>query len=111
MRLTIFCTKSRSASSSMSLQRVAAQHAGALADEVLELGAAQLMVEAGLHHADELADATSGARRSRSWVMMTPVNPATRVPSRSKKAPTSGPAGLASISATEPGSRMVRRLG
>ena len=35
---------------------VAAQHAGALTDEVLELGAAELMVETGLHHADELAD-------------------------------------------------------
>ena len=39
------------------VERVAAQHAGALADEVLELRAAQLVVEAGLHHADELADA------------------------------------------------------
>ena len=35
---------------------IAAQHAGALADEVLEFGAAELMVEAGLHHADELPD-------------------------------------------------------
>jgi hypothetical protein len=38
------------------VQGVAAQHAGALTDEVLELGAAKLMVEACLHHADELAD-------------------------------------------------------
>ena len=38
------------------VQGVAAQHAGALTDEVLELGAAELMVEPGLHHADELAD-------------------------------------------------------
>ena len=38
-------------------ERVAAQHAGALADEVLELRAAELVVETGLHHADELADA------------------------------------------------------
>src|SRR5439155_21193259 len=38
------------------VQGVAAQHAGALTDEVLELGAAKLMVEAGLDHADELAD-------------------------------------------------------
>ncbi len=38
------------------VEGVAAQHAGALADEILELRAAQLMVEAGLHHADELAD-------------------------------------------------------
>ena len=38
-------------------ERVAAQHAGALADQVLELGPAELMVESGLHHADELADA------------------------------------------------------
>ena len=56
MRPTIFCSKSRSASSSMSLQGVAAKHAGALTDEVLELGAAELMVEPGLHHADELGD-------------------------------------------------------
>ena len=45
-------------------------------------------------------------RRNRSWVITTPVKPATRVPSRSKNAPTSGPCGLASISATEPGSRI-----
>ena len=38
------------------VQGVAAQHAGALTDEVLELGTAKLMVEAGLHHADELTD-------------------------------------------------------
>ncbi len=37
------------------VQGIAAQHAGALTDEVLELGATELMVEAGLHHADELA--------------------------------------------------------
>ena len=37
--------------------RVAVQHPGALADEVLELRAAELVVEPGLHHADELADA------------------------------------------------------
>jgi hypothetical protein len=38
------------------VKRVAAQHARALTDQVLELGAAELMVEACLHHADELAD-------------------------------------------------------
>ncbi len=38
-------------------ERAAAQHAGALADEVLELRPAELMVETGLHHADELTDA------------------------------------------------------
>ena len=38
-------------------ERAAPQHAGALADEILELRPAQLVVEAGLHHADELADA------------------------------------------------------
>ncbi len=38
-------------------ERAAAQHAGALADEVLELRPAELVVETGLHHADELADA------------------------------------------------------
>ena len=38
------------------VQGAAAQHAGALTDEVLELGAPKLMIEAGLHHADELAD-------------------------------------------------------
>ena len=35
---------------------VAAQHARALTDEVLELGTTELMIEARLHHADELAD-------------------------------------------------------
>jgi hypothetical protein len=39
------------------------------------------------------------------------VNPATRVPSRSKKAPISGTCGLAWTSATEPGSRTVRGIG
>ncbi len=34
------------------------------------------------------------------------MNPATKVPSRSKNAPIFAPAGLAMISATEPGSRM-----
>ena len=53
----IFCMKSRSAEFVDVAERAAAQHAGALADEVLELRAAQLMVESGLHHADELADA------------------------------------------------------
>ena len=38
-------------------ERTAAQHAGALADEVLELRPTELMVETGLHHADELTDA------------------------------------------------------
>ena len=40
--------------------------------------------------------------------MMTPVNPATSVPSRSKNAPICGPGGLALTSATEPGSRKSR---
>ena len=39
--------------------------------------------------------------------MTTPVNPATRVPSRSKKAPTSGPGGLPAISATD---RILHRV-
>ena len=47
-------------------------------------------------------------RRKRSWVRMMAVKPATRVPSRSKNAPISGPGGLAMISATEPGSRRSR---
>ena len=38
-------------------ERAAPQHAGALADEILELRTAELMVETGLHHADELTDA------------------------------------------------------
>ncbi len=38
-------------------QRVAAQHAGALADQVFEFGPTELVVESGLHHADELTDA------------------------------------------------------
>ena len=42
--------------------------------------------------------------------MITPVNPATSVPSRSKNAPTSGPDGLATISATDPGSLIVLRV-
>ena len=56
MRPTIFCYKEPLGQFVDVVQGVAAQHAGALADEVLELGAAELMVEAGLHHADELAD-------------------------------------------------------
>ena len=47
-----------------SLERVAVQHAGALADEVLELRAAELVIEPGLHHADELADAHLAAAQA-----------------------------------------------
>ena len=43
---------------------VAVQHPGALANEVLELRASQLVVEPGLHHADELADAHLAAPKS-----------------------------------------------
>ena len=49
--------------------------------------------------------APTSRRRSRSLVTAATVNPATSVPSRSKNAPIRGPAGLASISATDPGSR------
>ena len=37
--------------------RVSVQHACTLADEILELRSAQLVVDTGLHHPDELADA------------------------------------------------------
>ena len=45
-------------------ERVAVQHASALADEVLELRAAELVVEPGLDHADELADAHLAAAQA-----------------------------------------------
>src|SRR5205085_1939794 len=45
-------------------------------------------------------------RRSRSLATAATVNPATNVRSRSKKAPIAGPGGLASTSATDPGSRI-----
>ena len=54
------------------------------------------------------SDAPTSRRRSRSLVTAATVNPATSVPSRSKNAPTCGPSGLASTSATEPGSRSGR---
>ena len=54
------------------------------------------------------SDAPTSRRRSRSLVTAATVNPATSVPSRSKNAPMCGPSGLASTSATEPGSRSGR---
>ena len=49
--------------------------------------------------------APTSRRRSRSLVTAATVYPATSVPSRSKNAPTPGPSGLASTSATDPGRR------
>ena len=49
-------------------------------------------------------------RRIRSPAWAVAVNPETSVPSRSKNAPTSGPGGLAAISATRPdGSAIITR--
>ena len=85
--------------------RVAVQHPGALADQVLELRAAELMVEPGLHHADELADAHLPAAQPilRHQHAGEPGDQGAVEVEEGARPP--GPRGLASISATEPGSR------